>query len=355
MAPPLFGLRWVPDAQLRPLRYLPNPHPNDDEDDGSEVPTYATDGPSHKLHQSVRSLTMRLADVEESVRQKSEQIRWLKEMTKDDDRRARVSRWMSGPLLRVFAAWKRVTRNAIRSSLEDLEAQLKESTARQREVQAQCDDLIRECGVLTVALERFYHVAAVDRQRANLRCSFRRWGATRLHVRTHRRADAAPFAKLRSEAARAGILERMSGRGLERARRRELCRALRLLQASGVRAKPRRRRAEGLHELLAARAALRLLRQHALRATALARAVRLTASQPKSVRSAWWRWVSEALRHTVQVRRHEAARHEATLAQLQEAERGLAAANGEVQQLQLATSLWGDDEMPQMLQARSRT
>eukprot|EP00966_Prymnesium_polylepis_P162321 3751664-Prymnesium_polylepis.1 len=109
MAPPLFGLRWVPDAQLRPLRYLPNPDAGGDGDELAYPPTtptpttaaYPADGASHKLQQSVRSLTMRLADAEESARQKSEQIRWLKEMTKDDARRARVSRWMSGPCAHV--------------------------------------------------------------------------------------------------------------------------------------------------------------------------------------------------------------------------------------------------------------
>ena len=204
--------------------------------------------------------------------------------------------------------------------------------------------------MLTVALDRFYRIAAADRQRANLRRSFRWWGAMRVQLRTRGRAEAAAFAKLRSATARARILEHLSGRSLERARRRELCRALRLLQASGARGRPRRRRPEDLYELLAARAALRALRQHARRATALARAARLMVPQARSLRSAWWRWVAEALRHTAQVRRHEATGHAQVLAQLQEAERGLAASRGEVRQLQLAASLWGDDEMPQMLE-----
>ena len=103
-AEPMYGLRWIPDGQLRPLRYLPSPQQR--AVDAAEPHTRdLPPAPSPRQQtQHVRLLTQRLADAEESVRQRSEQIRWLKEMTKDETRRARVSRWMSGPVLRVFAA-----------------------------------------------------------------------------------------------------------------------------------------------------------------------------------------------------------------------------------------------------------
>ena len=117
MSEPVFGLRWIPDGSLRPLRYLPSPQQRA----AAAEPDLARDVPPApsplQQTQHLRLLTQRLADAEESVRQRSEQIRWLKEMTKDDTRRARVSRWMSGPLLRVFAAWKRCVRESVRSAL----------------------------------------------------------------------------------------------------------------------------------------------------------------------------------------------------------------------------------------------
>ena len=173
-AAPLFGLRWVPDSSLRPLRYLPNASAglgagvgaaasgsaasSDRAPDwlrggasssnatltpraraGAAVTpsrsgagasadgapdTYGDSaGGAHKLQMSLRMLTQRLSEAQESVRQKSEQIRWLKEMTKDDASRARVSRWMRGPLLRVFNAWKRCVRDSARTALEDLSAE----------------------------------------------------------------------------------------------------------------------------------------------------------------------------------------------------------------------------------------
>lgn len=57
----------------------------------------------------------------------------------------------------------------------------------------------------------------------------------------------------------------------------------------------------------------------------------------------------------VQARRQEATKHAQALAQLQQAEAALEAKRGEVQQLQVVTSLWGEDEMPEMLQVHSRS
>lgn len=265
MAPPLFGLRWVPEAQLRPLRYLPSP-PREPPDQ----PSPSLD-PSHKLHHSVRSLTVRLADAEESVRQKSEQIRWLKEMTKDDSRRARVSRWMSGPLLRVFSAWKRVVRRSVRESLNALELQLNEGNSRHRELQAQCDELMRDSGVLTAALERFYRLAHTERLHANRQLLFRRWASKRQRLRTRGPTAAEAFSTLRSATARSRHLRHLNARGHQRTQRRLMSRWLRALHAHSTQQLPLRRGVE-LQRLLAVRWTMRWLRGYARRSAAISRA-----------------------------------------------------------------------------------
>ena len=209
---PLFGLRWVPDAQLRPLRYLPNAlnaaptsDPNwwrsrqegrDTEKDTvtpqrkSATPgTVADESPvgagsaaaaSVKLQQSVRILTQRLTEAQEAVRQKSEQIRWLKEMTRDDASRLRVARWMRGPLLRVFLAWRRCVRESQRRALDDLTAELSSHSSRQRELQVQSDDLTREHAVLQTAIEHYFNAAIVQRGRRRLAECWRRWAPLRM-------------------------------------------------------------------------------------------------------------------------------------------------------------------------------
>ncbi|KOO32704.1 hypothetical protein Ctob_006517 [Chrysochromulina tobinii] len=161
---PLFGLRWVPDEQLRPLRYLP----------AAYLPGQS--------RQSVRVLTQRLSEAQESVRQKSEQIRWLKEMTKDDASRARVARWMRGPLLRVFLAWKRCVREAALAALDDLRGEVSSAKAREHELQAKGDDLSRDHAVLQAALDHFFDAALANRAKARLRVCWRRWAVTRLVI-----------------------------------------------------------------------------------------------------------------------------------------------------------------------------
>lgn len=209
---PLFGLRWVPDSQLRPLRYLPNPQASPSGSDWwvsqttpraataststtataaavtsrperpSEAATPTSDAEATRLRQSVRTLTQRLGEAHESVRQKVEQIRWLKEMTKDDASRARVARWMRGPLLRVFVAWKRLVRDSVHRSLVDLQSEFASSTQRHRELQARCDDLSREHAVLQAALEHFFGAAQSARGRQQMARCWRRWAPLRLEV-----------------------------------------------------------------------------------------------------------------------------------------------------------------------------
>ena len=215
---PLFGLRWVPDSQLRPLRYLPNPQASPAASlastatgaDGSEwwlragasaaaarggspararaattpseAESAAASSAARQLHQNVRMLQQRLSEAHESVRQKVEQIRWLKEMTKDDASRSRVARWMRGPLLRVFSAWRKCVRDAQRRALDDLQTEQLLQTARQKHLQARCDDLAREHAVLQVALEHFFRHARARRAAKQVRACWRRWAPLRRHV-----------------------------------------------------------------------------------------------------------------------------------------------------------------------------
>ena len=190
MSEPVFGLRWIPDGSLRPLRYLPSPQQRA----AAEGPGGTAEGlggardlppaPSPlQQTQHLRLLTQRLADAEESVRQRSEQIRWLKEMTKDDARRARVSRWMSGPLLRVFAAWKRCVRETVRAAHSTLQQELSEGAVLQREVQGRCDEMMREQLVLRAVLEHFFDSALQRRNTAALATALRRWGLQRTRLR----------------------------------------------------------------------------------------------------------------------------------------------------------------------------
>ena len=364
MSTPLFGLRWVPDAQLRPLRYLPNPHATDFDDAGGSdqrprspgsarrSPASGTDGASHRLQQSVRSLTLRLADAEESVRQKSEQVRWLKEMTKDDARRARVSRWMNGPLLRVFAAWKRVVRNTIRSTLGDLEAQVATTTARQRALERDCDELTRESAVLQQALERFFRIALDDRVRANVRSALRRWGSLRQRMRRRKSHAAAAFEKLRLEAARGRILRHLGSRGIDRARRGLMRAALRALHDFATRAVVSTERLTMLRRRTVPRAAFISLRSYARQRRLCARAVALASRAPsRTVRRAWGTWLTAALKRATSQRRAEASQLAETLQELGLKASQLTTKQMEVEQMRLARSLWGEDEMPEMLQA----
>jgi len=175
--PPLFGLRWVPDAQLRPLRYLPDAPPligggdNDDDADGPPTPL--------ALQQQVRALTKRLAEAEERVGRKGEQIRWLKEMTRLESRRSRVSRWMSGPLLRVFCAWRRAVRESRRVALVSAEAEWAAAAARERALQAECEALAAEHAVCSLSLDHHLRARFDSRCRRNLTFCFRRWAALR--------------------------------------------------------------------------------------------------------------------------------------------------------------------------------
>lgn len=206
---PLFGLRWVPDSQLRPLRYMPSSTPmrGDDDESWRNPPNsvHTPSGPApkeegaitQKLQQDVRMLTQRLTEAQESVRQKVEQIRWLKEMTKDDASRARVARWMRGPLLRVFQAWKREVRHSTRRALEDLQVEHDANAARGRELQARCDDLSREHAVLQVALEHYFGVALAERERRQVAACWRRWVPLRraigVSVTNYRRPERTPL------------------------------------------------------------------------------------------------------------------------------------------------------------------
>ena len=249
---PLLGLRWVPDSSLRPLRYLPNPQASpapvggvgtgaggrdwwtparastpggaprsgrifdDDaattatrggargasgtpgtaagENDGGDGHAGGHHGEALKLQQHIRVLNQRLGEAHESVRQKVEQIRWLKEMTKDDASRARVARWMRGPLLRVFLGWKRVVRESTKRALAELQDEATTRSTRHGELQARCDELARDHAVLHAVLDHTLAAAVRRRLEGRLLECFRRWAPLRRAVGAQHAARA-PLAR----------------------------------------------------------------------------------------------------------------------------------------------------------------
>ena len=188
---PLLGLRWVPDSQLRPLRYIPTPPRTPAASSSSPQPSAEEVLTPAHLQSKVRLLKQRLGDTEDAVRQKTEQIRWLKEMTKTDARRARVNRWMSGPLVRVFAAWRRAVREAVRGRREDLEEERDGATERARALQKECDEQLRENGVLQAALEVFFRRAHDKRVALGVRRAWRALACRRTVLHKRGRAPSA--------------------------------------------------------------------------------------------------------------------------------------------------------------------
>ena len=360
MSEPVFGLRWIPDGSLRPLRYLPSPQQRA----AAEGPGGSAMGPpSHDLPpapsplqqtQHLRLLTQRLADAEESVRQRSEQIRWLKEMTKDDARRARVSRWMSGPLLRVFAAWKRCVRESVRAAHSALQQELSEGAARQREVQARCDEMMREQLVLRAVLEHFFDSTLQRRNTAALAAALRRWGLQRKRLRRRlpyreRRA----FGRLCAAVALQRWERRLTRSATTRAARTRVRAGLRawtrLLAARQDGARVAR-----LSRDWPLRAALRRLRRGAWRAALLQRACALLAPRTarRALRVAWGAWSRVLILRLSAQREAEATRAAQATSELSRARAAQSSAAAEAQRLRAVTCLWGEDELPAMLQAR---
>ena len=355
---PLFGLRWVPDGALRPLRYLPNPNTGGaggeerrrrrTEDDEEEEGVGESPARTPQLQQSVRALTERLDEANESVRQKSEQIRWLKEMTKDEARRSRVARWLRGPLLRVFTAWKRCVREAMQRALRELQRESDARAARQRELQAASDEMSREHAVLQCALGSYFAAAQRARTGARLAEAFRRWAPLRRRVvaagAAARRAAAAaaaaaayPHGQLATHSERSAILRRGTGAARPRAAPHDGASAGAAAVAISVRSALRRMRSEcgrraGAERLGAA------LGSSACRRTA---------------RRAWCRWLAAAVRGAGARRAAEASRAERMAAELQQRQTRVAAAELETKQLRAINALWGDDELPAMVAALS--
>ena len=362
MSEPVFGLRWIPDGSLRPLRYLPSPQQRA----AAEGPGGTTEGPGGardlppapsplQQTQHLRLLTQRLADAEESVRQRSEQIRWLKEMTKDDARRARVSRWMSGPLLRVFAAWKRCVRETVRSAHSTLQQELSEGAVLQREVQGRCDEMMREQLVLRAVLEHFFDSALQRRNTAALATALRRWGLQRTRLRRRlpyreRRA----FGRLCDAVALQRWVRRLTRSATTRAARTRVRTGLRawarLLASRQLGARVARLSCDG-----PLRAALRRLRRAARRAALLQRACALLAPRTvrRALRTAWGAWSRVLILRLSAQREAEATRAAEATGELGRARAAQSSAAGEASRLRAVTSLWGEDELPAMLQARS--
>ena len=395
---PLFGLRWVPDSQLRPLRYLPNPNATPTAPSSRQqmrppqppppqTPVAATPGAvpyepqtreidtaaTHKLQQSVRVLTQRLAEAQESVRQKVEQIRWLKEMTKDDASRARVARWMRGPLLRVFLAWKRCVHDSVRHAFDELQAEHDMHLARRRELEARCDDVSRDHAVLQAALEHYFHQAQKARLRKRLRECWRRWsplckfvaaGAT--HV--SRVARGGPMAArgvveavralhtLRAYARAGRQADGLALRASQRLTARVTRSAFGRLHGRLVSAQLAERAEGSAAGALRTRSALR----HLWRRSRQRRRLRHTTDMllphgtRRALRVAWCAWAAEAVRRLSTQVRVEAARaeraHEELASQLALRRR----AEEEARTVQVAASLWGEDELPAMLSNLSK-
>ena len=408
---PLFGLRWVPDEQLRPLRYLPAAYlPGQ-----SRVPAQAgggggkggdddwwrgaaassssraaasaspSPGPAEasfevgassasalKLQQSVRVLTQRLSEAQESVRQKSEQIRWLKEMTKDDASRARVARWMRGPLLRVFLAWKRCVREAALAALDDLRGEVSSAKAREHELQAKGDDLSRDHAVLQAALDHFFDAALANRAKARLRVCWRRWAVTRLviasaaggwsgtrgeavHGLTVRRAMAArrALAALRGNARHAGALRTTTLRLQRRLTWRQVRSAFRILKRMQRRADMQARAVGAAPLTIRQRAALARWRREVTRGRRVRSMCRLLlpGSVRRSLRRSWQLWLVEAWRQQRTLCMAEAQRAQRASAELEAKQRLLASAHANAQVAHATASLWSDDELPAMLES----
>ena len=388
---PLFGLRWVPDSQLRPLRYLPNPQaqtpgglytpsrpaPGSRESVGTVTGARGGGGATGgaeadgaepttvKLQQHVRVLTQRLSEAQESVRQKVEQIRWLKEMTKDDASRARVARWMRGPLLRIFLAWKRCVRDTVRRALDELQSEHASHTTRHRELEVRCDDLSREHAVLQRALDHYFKAALIERERARVTECWRRWAPLRQSAGlsgslasgrggpTARRAATAAHA-LRMLHAHARVSKRASGlarRALHRhdvrSMRLAMSRLKALLTASQLAVT-----AEGYAgDAVRLRAALHRLWRATGRRRHIGSLVSVLAphSARRALRLAWCRWTAEAVRRLGAQRKLEVTRAARAQEELSQQLALRQTAEAEAQLLRSATSLWGEDELPAML------
>jgi hypothetical protein len=360
MSEPVFGLRWIPDGSLRPLRYLPSPQQRAAAEGlgGTEGRGGARDLPPApsplQQTQHLRLLTQRLADAEESVRQRSEQIRWLKEMTKDDARRARVSRWMSGPLLRVFAAWKRCVRETVRAAHSTLQQELSEGVVLQREVQGRCDEMMREQLVLRAVLEHYFDSTLQRRNTAALATALRRWGLQRTRLRRRlpyreRRA----FGRLCDAVALQRWVRRLTRSATTRAARTRVRAGLRagarLLAARQLGARVAQLSCDG-----PLRAALRRLRRAARRAALLRRACALLVPRTarRALRVAWGAWSRVLILRLSAQREAEATRAAEATGELGRARAAQSSAAGEAIRLRAVTSLWGEDELPAMLQAR---
>lgn len=392
---PLFGLRWVPDSQLRPLRYMPAAnlpassrpsHRDSDRDDSdwwrgrpaaSPVAPLgdatadevgASSASALKLQQSVRVLTQRLSEAQESVRQKSEQIRWLKEMTKDDASRARVARWMRGPLLRVFTAWKRCVRDSSRAALDDLNGELASANARHKELQAKCDELSRDHAVLQAALDHFFDASLKARARGRLLACWRRWTPLRLQVRGWSRtlgeavhglparrgaAQARAFAALRRHARIAGTLGLLAARLTDRRERLARRRAFRWLHKLTRRTELEAALQSAAPVAIQQRAGLARLRRQAgsLGRLRRLRAALLPQGRRRVLRRSWGTWMAVALQQLRALASVEAERAQRAGAELAAKQVLLTHAQAAANVAQVSATLWSDDELPAMLES----
>ena len=348
---PLLGLRWVPDSQLRPLRYIPTPPRTPAASSSSPQPSAEEVLTPAHLQSKVRLLKQRLGDTEDAVRQKTEQIRWLKEMTKTDARRARVNRWMSGPLVRVFAAWRRAVREAVRGRREDLEEERDGATERARALQKECDEQLRENGVLQAALEVFFRRAHDKRVALGVRRAWRALACRRAVL--HKRGRAPERRALTALAAAAAARRRAAALGARAADRGDRRAARATLRRMRMRTRVMTDAAKW-HATFSQRAAMKALRVNAAAWRRRKWAARAAGdggadSERGMLRRAMGAWQGAVVARLRADRQTDAAAAKRATKLLAGAEARAAAAEAEARQLRDAKTLWGESELPTMV------
>jgi hypothetical protein len=302
----------------------------------------------------VRALTKRLAEADERVQQKSEQVRWLKEMTKLEARRPHLGRWINGPILRAFNGWKRMVREARREALSLATLAAAAAETRARELQSECDLLFSEHSAQALTLDYFLQGMIRARVAGRVRGCFRRWAALRPVGQLAAAAAAArAMGTMRALAARrhqpslTGLVHRARARN-SRIQTRHAFSLLKTgvgsveLSRAAIAAILRQSQRSALRRWLAA-AAIADRRARGCLSLSL-RARRASCRQLLS------RWVSFYCR-VVRGRRQEAT---AAAVRAREAEEVAGNVRAELARLRAVRSLWGEDELPAMIQALVR-
>ena len=345
MDPPLFGLRWVPDAQLRPLRYVPasavDPH---------SICSAADRGVDSAL--GVASLAPTAAALEEAVHSKSAQISWLKDVARGDARRLAAGPRPPKSLQRVFHAWYRYVRTVVREALMACRAEVMAGERHMMQLQADCDRMRAEQAVMQVALNSVFAKARHHALRLAFRAAFRRWRATVLGFAISRQNVAIllrgrhllrAMRALRLHARRARDALAPAWFTRDQRSRLRLRHCMRVLGRHGQLAALSRRAARALRRM-EARAALRAL--DAWRAAGATRsavgALGAARCHRAAVRAAWRAWSLAHLRTSL-------ARSRDAAAMLQSMGSAAETAHEEALRLRAMNAVDGDVDVPEIL------